>query len=70
MSKQKRYSEHICVSSVVKKYFQKDCKDKFLEMHPELEGTIITHDQIQRALIKSYLGIFSLENDQHDELNN
>lgn len=59
---EKRYSEHLCVSKTVKKFTVVNCVKKFLEINPELEGTKITHNQIQTALIKSYLGIFVLKN--------
>ena len=58
---EKRYSEHICVSKTVKRYIIVDCKRRFLELNPELEGSHITHNQIETALIKSYLGIFTLK---------
>lgn len=63
-SNERKYTEHICVSKTVKKYTIEDCKDKFIKLNPILKGSHITHNQIQTALIKSYLGIFELKDDK------
>lgn len=58
---EKRYSQHICVSKTVKKYFDIDCVKKIREDYPELENAYLSHNQIQSILIKSYLKIFNLK---------
>ena len=57
----KSYSCRLVVSEVVKDYINGECRVKFLERYPETNGSKLTQDQIQRSMIKKYLGLFTLK---------
>ncbi len=67
MVNDKSYSARLIVSDKVKWYVNNPCKENFLRKYPEYDGAKVTENQIITALIKTDLGLFYLENDEHKQ---
>ena len=66
MVNDKNYSARLICSKKVKNYINNECRQKFIERNPELEGSNITENHILTDMIKRDLGLFYLENDKHN----
>jgi len=66
MVNDKNYSARLICSKRVKNYINGPCSKKLISDHPELEGSNITENQILTELIKKHLGLFYLENGEHN----